>query len=203
MIQLPDFTKMCDLYRDWNSRINVISRKDIDNIYPHHIQHSLCIAFYLKERMPQEYEKWCSGGVKVLDVGCGGGFPGIPLAALFPNVEFTLCDSIGKKTLVASQIAEALGLKNVSVVNSRAEQLTGRWDWAVSRAVTSLDNYIPWVDGKLEKGILYLKGGDMTEELEACHKKFGPKIHSVDIWNISSVLDDEYFKEKLVVNLGI
>ena len=205
MMQLPDFSQMCEMYREWNARINVISRKDVDNVYEHHILHSLCIAFYLQRRLPQEFLRWQQegGGVKVLDVGCGGGFPGIPLAYVFPNVEFTLCDSIGKKTLVASQVASSLGLKNVQVVNSRAEQLGGRWDWAVSRAVTSLDNYIPWVEGKLSRGILYLKGGDLSGELLLCDKKFPGKIHSVDIWKVSEELEDEYFKEKLVVNLGI
>lgn len=199
---LPDFTRMIELYKEWNERINVISRKDIDNIYEHHILHSLCIALYLKERRPQEFLRWTGGGLSVLDLGCGGGFPGIPLATCFPGVQFTLCDSIGKKVTVAREIASSLGLSNVQCVNCRAESLPGQWDWIVSRAVTSLDNFLPWVNGRFKSGILYLKGGDITAEMEACWKKFGRKMPPADVWNISSVLHDEYFSEKIVVNLG-
>lgn len=203
MITLPDFTRMCELYKEWNSRINVISRKDIDNIFEHHILHSLCIAYYLESQRPEDYARWQEGGVSVLDVGCGGGFPGIPLAALFPNVQFTLCDSIGKKVRVASEVAAGLGLTNVCCAHSRVEQLPGEWDYVVSRAVTSLDNFLPWVMGRYRRNIFYLKGGDMTAELEACWKKFGTAMPPVEIWNVDSVLDSEYFKEKLVVNLGV
>lgn len=210
---LPDFTRMVEEYRQWNQKINVISRKDIDNVYEHHILHSLCIAFYLEKEKPEEFELWQKGTVpaaggapehqlRVLDVGCGGGFPGIPLAFMFPNVHFTLCDSIGKKVLVASEVAKALGLKNVECVHSRVEQLPGEWDYVVSRAVTSLDNFLPWVYGRYSRSILYLKGGDITAELEACWKKYGKKMPSAELWNIDSVLNDEYYKEKLVVNLA-
>lgn len=202
MMKLPDFSQMCELYKEWNEKINVVSRKDIDNIYEHHILHSLAIAFYLESEKPEEFALWQKGGISVLDLGCGGGFPGIPLATVFPNVEFTLCDSIGKKITVASEVAGALGLKNVRCVHSRAEQLPGEWDYVVSRAVTSLDNFLPWVKGRYRRSILYLKGGDLTEELALCWKKYGSKMPSVDTWNIDSVLKDEYYKEKMVVNLG-
>ncbi len=197
-----DFGKMCALYREWNDKINVISRKDIDNVFEHHILHSLCIAFYLESECPEAFGSWVEGGVSVLDVGCGGGFPGIPLAAMFPNVRFTLCDSIGKKVLVAREVASAMGLNNVECVNCRVEQLPGSWDYVVSRAVTSLDNFLPWVFGRFSQSILYLKGGDITPELEACWKKYARKMPSAVTWNVDSVLADEYFKEKLVVNLA-
>lgn len=202
-----DFDRMCQLYREWNAKINVISRKDIDNVFEHHILHSLCVAFYLETQMPEVFKLWCDGSavaqVKVLDVGCGGGFPGIPLAAMFPNVHFTLCDSIGKKVGVAREVAAAMGLQNVECVHSRVEQLDGPWDYVVSRAVTSLDNFLPWVMGRFLGNILYLKGGDITEELQACWKKFGQKMPSATVWNVDSVLKDEYFAEKLVVNLAV
>lgn len=197
-----DFARMCELYKEWNARINVISRKDIDNVFEHHILHSLCIAFYLEKECPEIFRSWLRGGVSVLDVGCGGGFPGIPLASMFPEVQFTLCDSIGKKVTVAREVAAAMGLKNVTCVHSRVEELKGPWDYVVSRAVTALDNFLPWVMGRFNENIFYLKGGDMTSELEACWKKFGPKMPSAVVWNVDSVLKDEYFAEKLVVNLA-
>lgn len=204
----PQFVRMCELYKEWNEKINVISRKDIDNVFEHHILHSLCIALYLESERPDEYAQWVAGAVgdqgriRVLDVGCGGGFPGIPLATMFPSVEFTLCDSIGKKVGVAREVAAALELKNVTCVHSRVEDLPGKWDYIVSRAVTSLDNFLPWVMGRFDKSILYLKGGDITPELDACWKKFGPKTPSAHTWMISSVLSGEYFAEKMVVNLA-
>lgn len=220
-IKSYDFSRMCEQYRIWNERINVISRKDIDNVWEHHILHSLGIALYLQSQLPDEFARWrsisaASDCVTVLDVGCGGGFPGIPLAAVFPGVQFTLCDSIGKKVRVASEVAAALGLHNVECVHSRVEDLPSsrHWDWVVSRAVTSLDNFLPWVRGRYTSGILYLKGGDISEELEACRKKFGVSCNpgngtakgaavmpSVSTWPLSSVLDDPYYAEKLVVHL--
>lgn len=208
-----DFARMAQLYREWNEKINVISRKDIDNVFEHHILHSLCIAFYLEKERPEDFAVWCGGtpadacsgrreSFRVLDVGCGGGFPGIPLAAMFPQVRFTLCDSIGKKVLVAREVASSMGLKNVECVHSRVEQLPGSWDYVVSRAVTSLDNFMPWVMGRYSRNILYLKGGDMTAELEACWKKFPKKMPSAELWEVSELLKNEYFEEKLVVNLG-
>ena len=187
---------MCELYRQWNERINVISRKDIDNIYEHHILHSLCIAFYLENCRPEEFELWQRGGLQVLDVGCGGGFPGIPLAAVFPDVHFTLCDSIGKKVRVAGEVASALGLSNVECVQARAESLEGNWDYVVSRAVTSLDNFLPWVYGRYSRSVLYLKGGDISPEIEACARVFGRRMPSVQCWDIANVLHDEYYSEK-------
>lgn len=197
-----DFAPMCEQYRIWNERINVVSRKDIDNIFEHHILHSLGIALYLQKECPEEFGKWISGGVSVLDVGCGGGFPGIPLAAVFPETHFTLCDSIGKKVRVAQEVASALGLKNVECVQSRAEELPGHWDYVVSRAVTSLDNFLPWVRGRYDESVLYLKGGDLAEELAACRKKFGKAMPEVQQWPLSGVLEDEYYAEKMVVRVG-
>lgn len=205
-LTLPDFSQMCQLYREWNERINVISRKDIDNVFEHHILHSLAIAFYLEKMRPEEFVRWRDGGLNVIDVGCGGGFPGIPLASVFPSVHFILCDSIGKKVRVASEVASALGLGNVECVQSRVEDLVpagGKWDYVVSRAVTSLDNFIPWVAGRYSGSILYLKGGDVASELEQCRRKFGRKMPDAQVWDIGSVLKDEYFAEKVVVNLGI
>ena len=196
-----DFAPMCEQYRIWNERINVVSRKDIDHIFEHHILHSLGIALYLQSERPSDFESWLSGGVSALDVGCGGGFPGIPLAAVFPNVHFTLCDSIGKKVRVASEVASALGLKNVECVQSRAEELPGRWDFVVSRAVTSLDNFLPWVRGRYNESVLYLKGGDLSEELSACRRKFGEAMPEVRQWPLSGVLENEYFDGKLVVDV--
>ena len=135
----------CDaLYRDWNAKINVISRKDIDGLYNHHVLHSLAIARYLLTQ-PETLEKFRTADV--LDLGTGGGFPGIPLAILFPEARFTLCDSVGKKTIVANAVSEALGLKNVEVVNARAESLPKPFGFVVSRAVASLPDFYPWVKG--------------------------------------------------------
>ncbi|MBQ3846584.1 MAG: 16S rRNA (guanine(527)-N(7))-methyltransferase RsmG, partial [Bacteroidales bacterium] len=140
--QEEKFLMMDSLYRDWNSKINVISRKDIDNLYSHHILHSLAIARYLQLR-PEMEEKFRNSSV--LDLGCGGGFPGIPLAVMFPDAHFTLCDSVGKKTIVASGVSESLGLENVEVVNARAESLGRQFDFVVSRAVASLQDFYPWI----------------------------------------------------------
>lgn len=197
-----DFTRMCALYREWNERINVISRKDIDNVLEHHVLHSLGIALYLWRERPSEFSRWMAGGVTVLDVGCGGGFPGVPLAAVFPGVRFTLCDSIGKKVRVAEEVSSALGLPNVVCVQSRAEELPGSWDYVVSRAVTSLDNFLPWVRGRYGQSVLYLKGGDISAELDACRRKYGSQMPDVEQWRLDSVLDGEYFAEKLVVRAG-
>ena len=199
-IQVNQFRQMDGLYRDWNSKINVISRKDIDQLYDHHILHSLAIAAFLKFQMPEAYEAMRYGsGMKILDLGTGGGFPGIPLAVMFPNVRFTLCDSIGKKTLVASEVAKALNLGNVNVVNARAETLGETYNYVVSRAVTSLDKFLPWVKGKYSEGILYLKGGDLAEEIAVAMQKFKMPKGSVPPWEISSWLDDDFFNGKLVL----
>lgn len=196
------FRAMEGLYNDWNAKINVISRKDIDSLYIRHILHSLAIAAYLKEVRPEVMEEWKSAvNVNVLDLGTGGGFPGIPLAVLFPNVNFTLCDSVGKKTIVAQAVAEALELENVTVVNARAESLPQTFDYVVSRAVTALDNFWPWVSGKFTKDIFYLKGGDFAEELCKMMKMARLRPGSVRTWKIQDWVDDPVFEEKFVVDI--
>lgn len=196
------FRAMEGLYNDWNAKINVISRKDIDSLYIRHILHSLAIAAYLKEVRPEVMEEWKSAvNVNVLDLGTGGGFPGIPLAVLFPNVNFTLCDSVGKKTIVAQAVAEALELENVTVVNARAESLPQTFDYVVSRAVTALDNFWPWVSGKFTKDIFYLKGGDFAEELCKMMKMARLRPGSVRTWKIQDWVDDPVFEEKFVIDI--
>ncbi len=201
--QLDKYRQMEQLYKDWNSKINVISRKDLDGIYDHHVLHSLAIAYYLKVRMPEDYSSLLSprNGVRILDLGTGGGFPGIPLAILFPEASFTLCDSIRKKTLVASEVAVSLGLRNVEVVNARAESLPGRFDYVVSRAVASLTDFYPWVKGKYTKGILYLKGGDINEEINDLMSRHKMRKGSVSTWPVGSWLLDNYFEGKFVINI--
>ncbi len=201
-LQMERFRKMDALYRDWNSKINVVSRKDIDELYRHHVLHSLGIAAYLKTKMPDVYDRLRGEGVysaalplKILDLGTGGGFPGIPLAVMFPKAEFTLCDSIGKKIIVASEVSKDLELENVKTVNARAESLPETFDYVVSRAVTSLDNFMPWVKGKYTEGILYLKGGDLTEEIAKAKLRKG----SVHTWSISEWTDDPFFETKQVI----
>lgn len=201
-LQMERFRKMDALYRDWNSKINVVSRKDIDELYRHHVLHSLGIAAYLKTKMPDVYDRLRGEGVysaalplKILDLGTGGGFPGIPLAVMFPKAEFTLCDSIGKKIIVASEVSKGLELENVKTVNARAESLPETFDYVVSRAVTSLDNFMPWVKGKYTEGILYLKGGDLTEEIAKAKLRMG----SVHTWPISEWTDDPFFETKQVI----
>ena len=200
--QMEQFRKMDALYRDWNSKINVVSRKDIDELYRHHVQHSLGIAAYIKRTMPDVYERLRGEGpysisepLKIMDLGTGGGFPGIPLAVMFPHARFTLCDSIGKKITVATEVAKGLGLTNVTTVNARAESLPETFDYIVSRAVTALDNFMPWVKGKYKEGILYLKGGDLTEEIAKAKLKKG----SVHVWAISEWTSDPFFETKQVV----
>lgn len=200
--QMEQFRKMEDLYRDWNSKINVVSRKDIDELYRHHVLHSLGIAAYIKTHMPDVYDHLRGEGpysaalpLKILDLGTGGGFPGIPLAVMFPHADFTLCDSIGKKIIVATEVSKGLELKNVKTVNARAESLPETFDYVVSRAVTSLDNFMPWVKGKYTDGILYLKGGDLTEEIASARLPKG----SVKTWAISDWTDDPFFETKQVI----
>ena len=177
--QEAQFAALDGLYREWNGRINVISRKDIDNLYDHHVLHSLA----------------------VLDLGTGGGFPGIPLAILFPGARFTLCDSVGKKTLVAAEVAKGVGLANVRVVNARAESLPDRFDFVVSRAVASLTDFYPWVKGKFSRSILYLKGGDLNEEIAALMGRFRLPKGSVSTWPVDAWLADPYFEGKRVVEI--
>ncbi|MCC8087815.1 MAG: 16S rRNA (guanine(527)-N(7))-methyltransferase RsmG [Rikenellaceae bacterium] len=188
--QVRRFTEMHELYTDWNSKINLISRKDIEELYVKHILHSLAIAKVLDFRP----------GTRVLDVGTGGGFPGIPLAVMFPEAQFTLVDSIGKKINVVKDIAEKLELSNVRALNVRAEDINGNFDFAVSRAVTEMPKFIKWVWNKiipkgqnaLPNGILYLKGGDLKEELKAVNK---PYI----IYDINEFFEEEVFDTKKIV----
>lgn len=193
-----DFDEAIRLWSEWNEKINVISRKDIDNIFEHHIRHSLAIAEYMRIFFPEEGLE----GARILDVGTGGGFPGIPLAMAWPQAEFDLCDSIGKKIKVASAVSEGLGLKNVRCLNGRAEELPGSYDYIVSRAVTSLEDFYPWVEGKYRKGILYLKGGDVNEEIAAMCRKCRVNPSKVSVWPIIDWLKDDYFAEKFVIHIG-
>ena len=188
--QLSQFSALYDLYAEWNGKINVISRKDFDSLYLKHILHSLAIA------------KVCTfaPGAKVMDVGCGGGFPSIPLAILFPEVQFTAVDSIGKKIKVVEGVAEGADIKNLRAVNSRAEQLGEKFDYVVSRAVTEMSKFMPWAwallrkgeAGTLKNGILYLKGGDLAEELALTRRRW-------DVHDIGVMFDDEFFETKRVV----
>ena len=187
-VQREQFDTLFSLYMEWNSKINVISRKDMDNFYMHHVLHSLAIAKY---PFPD--------GAKVLDVGTGGGFPGIPLAIMFPNVHFTLCDSIGKKIKVATEIAAALGLKNVTTVCSRVENLPDTYDYIVSRAVTELKNFIPWVKGKYTTQMIFLKGGDTNMEISECARALKQSQKPFSSANISDIFDEEYFDEKRII----
>ncbi len=192
-IQKEQFEKLDHLYHDWNEKINVISRKDIDALYTKHVLHSLGIAKIMKFE-PGSY---------VLDVGTGGGFPGIPLAILFPETRFYLIDVIAKKIKVVQAVAEALELKNVKAEQIRAENVKGDFDFIVSRAVTNMPDFVSWVKTKIKKqqkhelknGILYLKGGDLTEEL----KDF-PKATQYDL---ADFFTDEFFETKKVVHLPL
>jgi len=191
--QILQFQKLQGLYEDWNAKINVISRKDIDELYTRHVLHSLGIAKIMEFRP----------GSKIMDVGTGGGFPGIPLAILFPEVDFYLIDVIAKKIRVVNEVAAGLGLKNVKAEQKRAELVKQEFDFIVSRAVTNMPDFVKWVDDKVAKkqnhelanGILYLKGGDLTEEL----KDF-PKATQ---YNLSDFFSDEFFETKKVVHLPL
>jgi len=182
------------LYAEWNAQINVISRKDFASLYEKHILHSLAIAKFTR----------FSSGTKILDVGTGGGFPGIPLAILFPEVQFHLVDSIGKKIKVVNAITESLGLKNTLAEQKRAEQLNEKYDFVVSRAVTTLPEFVPWVKknisskqkNAISNGILYLKGGDIQSEINSFRK-------NIFVQNISDYFEEEFFKTKKLVHLVI
>lgn len=192
-VQKEQFEKLGELYHDWNTKINVISRKDIDSLYIKHVLHSLAIA---------KIQPFASG-TYVLDVGTGGGFPGIPLAILYPETQFYLIDVILKKITVVKAVAEALALQNVKAEQLRAENVKGDFDFIVSRAVTNMPDFVAWVKDKIKKkhkhdlqnGILYLKGGDLTEEL----KEF-PKAKE---FHISEFFDNEFFETKKVVHLPL
>ena len=238
-LQRRQFEDLEPLYREWNAKINVVSRKDIDNLMLHHVLHSLAIAKAFEHAgaagstafhpagasvLPAFEPAGAAGlpafedGDRVLDVGTGGGFPGIPLAILFPGVKFTLCDSVGKKLIVAEAVAKALGLDNVEVVHSRVEDLIkakasagAAFSFVVSRAVTDLSNFLPWVKGGYSKGIYYLKGGDVTDaplfadrgallqEIDVALKKNGLSRDNVKIFNICDAFEEEFFEQKRVL----
>ena len=190
--QKERFAALEPLYREWNAQINVISRKDMDSFYLHHVLHSLAIAKVADKVLSHP-------GTRVLDLGTGGGFPGIPLAIMYPEARFVLCDSVGKKIKVAGAVAEALGLENVECVNDRAENLQQEFDWVVSRAVTSLDKFIPWVKGRFTKGILYLKGGDVDAELNVAAQRRLLELGKTMVTDIDIFFQDSWFAEKKVV----
>ena len=203
--QREQFAALLPLYEEWNAQINVISRKDMEHFYEHHVLHSLAIAKVIPFAPMTE----------VLDVGTGGGFPGVPLAVMFPDARFTLIDSIGKKIKVVSDVIDRLGLTNTKALQIRAEDLgtehdrqgvncPPEYDFVVSRAVTTLGEFVPWVKKKISKsqyntlrnGILYLKGGDLTNELF-------PFRHKVKTWDISQWFDEEFFETKKVIYLPL
>ena len=191
--QKSQFMLLGKLYEDWNTKINVVSRKDIDELYLRHVLHSLGIA-KIEPFLP---------GSRILDVGTGGGFPGIPLAILFPEVQFHLVDSIGKKIKVVEEVVEGLELKNVKATNDRVENISGKYDFIVSRAVAQMETFVHWVNGKIAKkslherknGIFYLKGGDLAEEL-----KFFPKA---TVYPLKDYFEEDFFETKSVVHLPL
>lgn len=190
--QIDQLEALASIYKNWNQKINVISRKDIDQLYLHHVLHSLAIAKVVRFKE----------GIDVLDVGTGGGFPGIPLALIYPETNFHLVDSIGKKIRVVEAVAHELGLTNVRAEQNRAENLTGNYDFIVSRAVTQLDKFMPWVRKKIKKnshhsvknGVLYLKGGDFKSELMG---------YSFSLYPVRDFFDIDYFDSKFVVHIPI
>jgi 16S rRNA (guanine527-N7)-methyltransferase len=192
-VQTEQFSKLQELYQDWNLKINVVSRKDIDELYLRHVLHSLGIAKVMEFR----------AGAKVMDVGTGGGFPGIPLAILFPETNFHLVDSIGKKIKVVNEVVQGLGLQNVRTTHGRVEEVKGEYDFIVSRAVAQMETFVRWTKNKIAKkqnhtlknGILYLKGGDLSEEL----KDF-PKA---TIYDLPNYFKEDFFETKKVVHLPL
>lgn len=191
--QKEQFAALKSVYESWNTKINVISRKDMDSFYERHVLHSLAIAKVQVFNPSSD----------IMDVGTGGGFPGIPLAILFPEVNFTLVDSIGKKIKVVKEVAKEIGLENVTAINSRVELIDKKFDFIVSRAVTQMPEFVKWNKGKVKKdgkhelpnGILYLKGGDLSEELAT--------FTNVQLYNISDFFTEDFFETKKVVYLRI
>lgn len=192
--QKDQFTQIGELYKDWNSKINLISRKDIDNLYPHHILHSLGIAQMIRFKE----------GTDIIDFGTGGGFPGIPLAIMFPNANFLLVDSIGKKVKVAGEIAKEIGLENVEIAHSRAEDINRKFDFVVSRAVMELDALVGYSKklvhhnhkNGMPNGLVCLKGGELQNEI----KKFK---NMVEVQDLYPSFEEEYFKTKKVIYLPL
>ena len=192
--QREQFNQLDALYRDWNAKINVISRKDIDNLYPHHVLHSLGIAKVISFRP----------GTKIMDIGTGGGFPGIPLAILFPECQFKLIDSIGKKIKVASAVAQAIGLKNVEIEHRNVMEEKGKYDFVVSRAVMNASDLVKLVRknvareqrNALPNGLICLKGGDVAAEL-------APFAHCSEVWNLSQYFGDDFFETKKVTYIQL
>lgn len=193
-LQIKQLSQLEELYTFWNAQINVISRKDVDNFYERHVLHSLAIAKIIEFKP----------GTKILDVGTGGGFPGIPLAILFPESDFLLVDSIGKKIKVVNEVALALGLTNVEGIHQRAEKTKGNFDFVISRAVTRMNRFVPWVKNKfksqslndLPNGIIYLKGGDLHEELNEVNFKHNPTLYKV-----TDYFEGEFFDTKQIVHV--
>ena len=177
------------LYKEWNEKINLISRKDIDELYLHHVLHSLSIAKFIS----------FPAGTTVLDVGTGGGFPGIPLAILFPETRFCLCDSILKKINVVNDISSKLGLNNIRTERSRAEDIDGRFDYVVSRAVTELQLFLPWVWRKVDKGVIYLKGGELAEEIANAAKAVRTEMSNISKTEITTWFTEEWFAGKSII----
>jgi 16S rRNA (guanine527-N7)-methyltransferase len=192
-VQNEQFSKLYDLYSDWNAKINVVSRKDIDELYLRHVLHSLGIAKVIQFK----------DGTSIMDVGTGGGFPGIPLAILYPECKFHLVDSINKKLKVVDAVTEELGLTNVKTSHKRAEEINETFDFIVSRAVTAMPSFVGWVKNKVSKkskndlknGILYLKGGDLTEELQNYPK--------ATLYNLTDYFEEDFFDTKKVVHLPL
>lgn len=191
--QIEKFTLLESLYQDWNLKINVVSRKDIDELYLRHVLHSLGIAKVIEFK----------DGSQILDVGTGGGFPGIPLAIMFPECSFHLVDSIAKKLKVVNEVVEGLGLTNVKTTHSRVEEIKGNYDFIVSRAVAAMPTFVHWVKGKIAKeqkhdlknGIIYLKGGDLSEELK--------DYQTTTIYNLSDFFEEDFYETKKVVHLPL
>ena len=191
--QKNKFSSLQELYEDWNLKINVVSRKDIDELFLRHVLHSLGIA-KVQRFLP---------GASILDVGTGGGFPGIPLAILHPETNFHLVDSIGKKIKVVNEVVEGLGLKNVHTTNARVEEVPGHYDFIVSRAVAVMPTFVHWIKGKIAKesrhdlknGILYLKGGDLSEELA--------EYRNAVIYDLPDFFEEDFFETKKVVYLPL
>ncbi|MCP4051900.1 MAG: 16S rRNA (guanine(527)-N(7))-methyltransferase RsmG [Mesoflavibacter sp.] len=191
--QIAQFEALEDLYKDWNLKINVVSRKDIDELYLRHVLHSLAIAKVINFK----------DGSSLMDVGTGGGFPGIPLAILFPNCQFHLVDSINKKLNVVREVMAGLELENVKVTHTRVEEINETYDFIISRAVAAMPTFVHWVKGKIAKpqnndlknGVIYLKGGDLTEELK--------DYQTTTIYNISDFFEEDFFETKKVVHLPL